>query len=32
MDNVLMETRPKEKQKLLDITYKVAEKHHIKFG
>ena len=33
MDDVLLlETRPKEKQKLLDITNKVAEKYHIKFG
>ena len=33
MDDVLLlETRPKEKQKLLDITNKIAEKYHIKFG
>ena len=33
MDDVLLlETKPKEKQKLLDITEKVAEKYHIKFG
>ena len=33
MDDVLLlETRPKEKQKLLDITNKVTEKYHIKFG
>ena len=33
MDDVLLlETRPNEKQKLLDITNKVAEKYHIKFG
>ena len=33
MDDVLiLETRAKEKQTLLDITNKVAEKYHIKFG
>ena len=33
MDDVLLlETKPKEKQKLLDITEKLAEKYHIKFG
>ena len=33
MDDVLLlETRPKEKQELLNITNKVAEKNHIKFG
>ena len=33
MDDVLLlETKPKEKHKLLDITEKVAEKYHIKFG
>ena len=33
MDDVLLlERKPKEKQKLLDITEKVAEKYHIKFG
>ena len=33
MDDVLLlKTKPKEKQKLLDITEKVAEKYHIKFG
>ena len=33
MDDVLiLETRVKEKQTLLDITNKMAEKYHIKFG
>ena len=33
MDDVLLlETRPEEKQELLNITNKVAEKYHIKFG
>ena len=33
MDDVLiLEIRAKEKQTLLDITNKVAEKYHIKFG
>ena len=33
MDDVLiLETRAEEKQTLLDITNKVAEKYHIKFG
>ena len=29
---LLLETKPTEKQKLLDITENVAEKYHIKFG
>ena len=33
MDDVLLlETRPEEKQELLNITNKVAEKYCIKFG
>ena len=33
MDDVLLlETRPKEKQELMDTTDKIAEKYHIKFG
>ena len=33
MDDVLLlETKPKEKQKLVDITEKVTEKYRIKFG
>ena len=33
MDDVLLlETRPEEKQELLNITKKVSEKYHIKFG
>ena len=31
-DVLLLETRPEEKQELLNITNKVAEKYHIKFG
>ena len=31
-DVLLLETRPEGKQELPDITNKVAEKYHIKFG
>ena len=31
-DALLLETKPKEEHKLRDITEKVAEKYHIKFG